>query len=169
MFKGCRSWDFFQTRGKGERTTFRFENHDLITDHASQLIDVTDDVVGVVDRSGVQNGMTLVYSPHTTCAVMINELEDGFAADFAELLDRIAPAADAYYRHDDLHIRTQGIEEETALYPNGFSHCRSGLMSSSVTIPIVDGRLTLGQWQRIFFCELDRSRRRKVLIQVLGE
>ncbi|HZO33825.1 MAG TPA: secondary thiamine-phosphate synthase enzyme YjbQ [Gaiellaceae bacterium] len=149
--------------------THRFENHDLVTEHASQMIDVTDDVRQVVERSQVQNGMAVVYSPHTTCSILINEHEDGFKADFADLLERVAPAVGAYYRHDDLSVRTQGIEDETADFPNGHSHLRSGLLPSSQTIPIVDGRLTLGRWQRIFFCELDRSRKRKVLIQVIGE
>jgi secondary thiamine-phosphate synthase enzyme len=150
--------------------THRFENHDLVTERASQMIDVTDDVLDAVARSGVLNGMVLVYSPHTTCAVVINELEDGFADDFAELLDEVAPAEGRYYRHDDLDIRTQGLEDDTAEFPNGHSHVRAGLISSSSqTVPIVDGRLMLGRWQRIFFCELDRSRRRKVFIQVIGE
>ena len=148
----------------------RFENHDLVTERASQLIDVTDDVLAVVGRSEVKNGMALVYSPHTTCAVVINELEHGFAQDFAEFLDEVAPADGRYYRHDDLEIRTQGIEADTAEFPNGHSHIRAGLLSSSSqTIPIVDGRLMLGRWQRVFFCELDRSRERKVFIQVMGE
>jgi secondary thiamine-phosphate synthase enzyme len=148
----------------------RFENHDLVTERASQMIDVTDDVLDVVTRSEVQNGMALVYSPHTTCAVVINELENGFEADFAELLDELAPSQGRYYRHDDLGIRTQGIEEDTADFPNGHSHLRAGLLSSSSqTIPIVNGELMLGRWQRIFFCELDRSRSRKVFIQVIGE
>ena len=148
----------------------RFENHDLVTERASQLIDVTDDVLEVVARSEVTNGMALVYSPHTTCAVVINELENGFAEDFAEFLDDVAPVDGRYYRHDDLEIRTQGIEDDTADFPNGHSHVRAGLLSSSSqTIPIVDGRLMLGRWQRVFFCELDRSRERKVFIQVIGE
>jgi secondary thiamine-phosphate synthase enzyme len=147
----------------------RFENHDLVTERASQLIDVTEDVLEVVARSEVRNGMALVYSPHTTCAVVINELENGFAEDFAEFLDAVAPDG-RYYRHDDLDIRTQGIEDDTADFPNGHSHIRAGLLSSSSqTIPIVDGRLMLGRWQRVFFCELDRSRERKVFIQVIGE
>jgi len=150
--------------------TYRFENHDLVTDRTSQLVDVTDDVKEVVDRAAVRNGMALVYSPHTTCAVVINEPEHGFFEDFAELLAELAPAEGRYYRHDDLSIRTEGIEEDTADYPNGYSHCRAGLLSSSSqAVPIVDGELMLGQWQRIFFCELDRSRPRKVFIQVIGE
>jgi secondary thiamine-phosphate synthase enzyme len=148
----------------------RFENHDLVTEERSQLIDVTDDVVDVLERSEIQNGMALVYSPHTTCAILINEPEDGFHSDFDGMLERLAPSGEgAYYRHDDLAIRTQGIEEDTALYPNGHSHCRSGILSSSQTIPVVDGRLTLGRWQRIFFCELDRARPRKFFVQIIGD
>jgi secondary thiamine-phosphate synthase enzyme len=148
----------------------RFENHDLVTERASQLIDVTDDVRAAVARAEIVNGMVLVYSPHTTCAIVINELETGFLADFGELLAELAPAEGRYYRHDDLEIRTQGIEDDTADFPNGHSHVRTGLLSSSSqTIPVVDGELMLGTWQRIFFCELDRSRSRKVFIQVIGE
>jgi secondary thiamine-phosphate synthase enzyme len=147
----------------------RFENHDLLTERASQLIDVTDDVLAAVERAGVRNGMALVYSPHTTCAVVINEQESGFLDDFAEFLAELAPA-ERYYRHDDLELRTEGIDDETAEFPNGHSHLRTGLLSStSQTIPIVDGSLMLGTWQRVFFCELDRSRSRKVFIQVIGE
>jgi secondary thiamine-phosphate synthase enzyme len=150
--------------------TIRFENHDLVTDGATQLLDITDDVQQAVDRAAVANGMALVYSPHTTCAIVVNEKESGFEEDFAELLAELAPAEGRYYRHDDLDIRTEGIEDDTEEFPNGHSHCRAGLLSSSSqAIPVVDGRLMLGTWQRIFFCELDRSRQRKVFIQVLGE
>ena len=63
-----------------------------------------------------------------------------------------------YYRHDDLAIRTEGIEDDTADNPNGHSHLRAALLSStSQSIPIVGGRPMLGRWQKIFFCELDRS------------
>jgi secondary thiamine-phosphate synthase enzyme len=147
-----------------------FENHDLLTERTSQLVDVTDEVQDVVERSDVANGMALVYAPHTTCAVVINERESGFADDFAELLSELAPSDDRYYRHDDLEIRTEGLEEDTADNPNGHSHCRAGLLaSSSQAVPVVDGRLALGTWQRIFFCELDRARSRKIFIQVIGE
>jgi secondary thiamine-phosphate synthase enzyme len=147
-----------------------FENHDIVTDHPSQLIDLTDDVRSAVERAGIANGMALVYSPHTTCAIVINEHETGFVADFADLLDDLAPSGSRYYRHDDLDIRTEGIEDDTADFPNGHSHVRAGLLaSSSQTVPVVDGQLMLGRWQRVFFCELDRARPRKVFIQVIGE
>jgi secondary thiamine-phosphate synthase enzyme len=148
----------------------RFQNHDLVTERAWQMIDVTDDVRAVVDDAQIENGMALVYSPHTTCAVMINERESGFMTDFSDLVGELVPSDGRYYRHDDLDIRTEGIEEDTGDFPNGHSHVQAGLLSSSSqTIPVVDGRLMLGQWQRIFFCELDRARPRKVFIQVIGE
>lgn len=139
----------------------RFENHDLMTDSCGQFVDITGDVLATVERSGVENGQVVVYSPHTTCAVLINELEDGFIEDFLELMDELAPREGRSYRHD-LH---DGEE-----FPNGHSHVRTALLSStSQTIPIVDSRPMLGTYQRVFFCELDRARPRKVFIQVTGE
>lgn len=147
-----------------------FGNHDLDTERCGQFIDVTDDVLGMVADSGIRNGMALVYSPHTTCSVIINERESGFIEDFCELLDELIPRADRYYRHDDMEIRTEGLEDDLHEFPNGHSHCRAALMGgASQTVPVVDGRLLLGRWQRVFFCELDRGKPRKVFIQVIGE
>jgi secondary thiamine-phosphate synthase enzyme len=141
--------------------THRFENHDLTTESCGQLIDITDDVLATVERSGVRHGQVLVYSPHTTCAVVINENESGFMEDFRELLDALVPREGRAYRHD---------EHDCEEFPNGHSHVRTALLSStSQTIPIVDTRPLLGRYQRVFFCELDRARERKVFIQVTGE
>lgn len=140
----------------------RFENHDLSTESCGQFIDITDDVVATVERSQVQNGQVVVYSPHTTCAVIINELEDGFLDDFRDFLDDLVPRnGNRQYRHD---------EHDGEEFPNGHSHVRTALLSAtSQTIPIVDSRPLLGTYQRVFFCELDRARERKVFIQVTGE
>ncbi len=139
----------------------RFENHDLVTESCGQFIDITDDVLATVERSGVRNGQVLVFSPHTTCAVVINEHETGFIDDFRELLDDLVPREGRTYRHD-----AHDGEE----FPNGHSHVRTALLSStSQTIPVVDARPVLGTYQRVFFCELDRARERKVFIQVTGE
>ena len=148
----------------------QFENHDLETTGCGQLLDLTDDVEEMVTRSDVRNGVAVVYSPHTTCAVIINERERGFMQDFADMLDSVAPREGLYYRHDDLTIRTEGLEDDPHETPNGHSHCRAALIgSASQSVPIVDGHLSLGRYQRIFFCELDRARERKVFIQVMGE
>jgi secondary thiamine-phosphate synthase enzyme len=86
------------------------------------------------------------------------------------MLENIAPREGIYYRHDDLSVRTEGLDGDPHRIPNGHSHCRAALMgSASQTIPVIDGELTLGRWQKIFFCELDRARQRKVFIQVIGE
>jgi secondary thiamine-phosphate synthase enzyme len=146
-----------------------FENHDLATAGPGEFVDVTGDVVSAVERSGVLNGQALVYSPHTTCTVLIQERESGFYEDARSLLDRLAPREGTYYRHDDLSVRTEGLEDDD-LHPNGWSHLRASLLgSASQTIPIVDGKLLLGPWQKVFFCELDRARPRKVFIQITGE
>jgi secondary thiamine-phosphate synthase enzyme len=100
---------------------------------------------------------------------VINERESGFMEDLRELLEQVAPRKGRYYRHDDLSIRTEGLDGDPHEIPNGHAHCRAALMSTSQTIPVVDGDLRLGHWQRIFFCELDRARPRKVFIQVIGE
>jgi secondary thiamine-phosphate synthase enzyme len=146
-----------------------FANHDFRTRGSGQLIDVTDDLMALVEGSAISDGMALVYSPHTTCAVVINEHEDGFLKDFADALDSAVPEA-RYYRHDDPRLRARGLDADTADLPNGHAHVRAGILSSSSqAIPIVDGALMLGRWQRVFLCELDRARPRKVFMQVIGE
>jgi secondary thiamine-phosphate synthase enzyme len=145
-----------------------FENHSFRTESCGQFVDLTDDLTDLVARSQVTNGMALVYSPHTTCCILVNEHEDGFLEDFRLLLDQLVPAGSVYYRHDDMAIRTQNLDPEDQ--PNGHSHCRGGLLgATSQAIPIVNARLMLGQWQRVFFLELDRARPRKVFMQILGE
>ena len=146
-----------------------FENHNFETTHCGQFTDVTDDVRDLVSRSGIQNGMAVVYSPHTTCAILINERESGFIRDFDDLIGSLVPL-EAPYRHDDLEARTENLEDDPHDVPNGHAHCRQALVgSSSETIPVVDGSLMIGHWQRVFFVELDRARDRRVLIQVMGE
>jgi len=149
--------------------TVVLENHNFRTTECGQFVDVTDDVAGVVSRSNVRNGMALVYSPHTTCSILINERETGFLKDFGNLMDSLVPLEGAY-QHDDLESRTENLEDDPHDIPNGWAHCRQSLLgAASQTIPIVDGEMMLGRWQRVFFVELDRARDRRVLIQVMGD
>src|SRR6266540_3957640 len=106
-----------------------FENHDLVTERCGQLIDVTDDVLDAVERSDVANGMALVYTPHTTCAVLINEPENGFIEDFGELLERLAPL-DRQNRHDEFD-RARHADEP----PNGHAHCRASSAARQCACP----------------------------------
>ena len=148
---------------------FLFENHSFRTDRCGQFLDITEDVREVVAKSDVQQGMALVYSPHTTCAVVINERESGFIKDFNALMESLVPL-EGLYVHDDMDARTENLEDDDHEFPNGHAHCRNALLgSASETIPVQEGDLVLGRWQRVFFLELDRARDRKVQIQVMGE
>ena len=148
---------------------FLFENHSFRTTDCGQFVDVTEDLRDMVARSEIQNGMALVYSPHTTCAILVNERENGFIRDFGSLIESLVPL-DGIYQHDDLEARTENLDDDPHDVPNGHAHCRQALLgSASQAIPIVQGELQLGRWQRVFFLELDRARDRRVFIQVLGE
>ena len=137
----------------------------LETTRAPELIDITGQVRDHVRESGVRDGMVCIYSKHTTAAIKINENEPLLLTDIETFLKKIAPV-DQYYAHNDFSIRTVNMTEDEC--PNGHSHCAHLLLSSSETIPIIDGELQLGQYQSVFVIELDRPREREVLITVLG-
>ncbi len=136
------------------------------TTRAPEFIDITDDVVRFVGESHVQNGCVIIYSRHTTAAIKVNENEPLLLEDMERFLERIAPR-DGNYGHNDFSIRTVNLEEDDC--PNGHAHCQHLLMSTSETVPVIDGELQLGRWQRVFLVELDRPRSREVVLQVLGE
>ena len=128
----------------------------------SEMIDITDRVRALVTEADLADGIALVSSPHTTCAVIINENEPGFARDFVRALERIAPV-DAHYDHND------APHDEEDEVPNGYAHVRAAFLSSpSVMVPIREGALALGRWQRIFFVELDRGRPRRAQVTLLA-
>ena len=130
--------------------------------------DITEEVIEAVRESGITEGIACVYSPHTTCCVRVNEFEQGFLDDFAELLQRLVPR-ETYYAHDDWDKRTENICEEDMEVGNGHAHCMSMLLGpAGESIPVTEGALCLGQWQRILFIELDRERDRRWLVQVVG-
>ena len=136
------------------------------TKKAPEFIDITEYVCRFVEESKVQNGMALVYSKHTTAAIKINENEPLLIEDMEKFLDRIASREDEY-RHNDFTIRTVNMND--AECPNGHAHCQHLLMGTSETVPIVDGQVQVGTWQRIFLVELDMPRPREVIVQILGE
>ncbi len=143
---------------------------DLSTSHAPQFIDITDRVSELIADSQVLNGMVCVFSKHTTLATVIQENEPLLMTDLASFVERLAPRG-AHYRHNDFGVRTVNMHEDEC--PNGHSHCQHLVLGASQTIPIVDGRMTLGQWQRIFAVELDADKAlqldsRQVDVQVMG-
>src|SRR5437588_9024552 len=99
-----------------------FENHSFATTRCMEFRDVTADVADTVERSGVQNGMALVYSPHTTCAIVINERESRFIRDFQELVQGLVPE-DRSYLHDDMGLRTENLDDDDHDVPNGHHPC----------------------------------------------
>ena len=127
----------------------------LRTERRTQVVDITAQVQGVIDGG---NGVAaaLVYVPHTTAGVTVNENSDpAVARDFERALERMVG--------DDW-----GWEHVEAGEENAPSHIRASLMSAQVLVPVADGKLALGSWQGIFFCEFDGPRERKVLVTPLN-
>jgi secondary thiamine-phosphate synthase enzyme len=138
---------------------------ELETTDAPGFHDITDDVVAIVAESGVSFGQVTVYSLHTTAAVRINENEPLLLRDLARTLRSIAPA-NAYYEHNDFSRRTVNMNEDECA--NGHSHCQHLFLSTSETIPIIEGRPVLGTYQSVFLIELDHPKVRQVLVNVVG-
>lgn len=136
------------------------------TSEGPEFYDLTDDILRCVRASGVRNGMVLVFARHTTAAIRIQENEPLLLEDLRSLLRTLAPR-DRTYRHDDFSVRT--VNMTPGERANGHAHCAHVLLGASECIPLVDGRLRLGRWQRIFLVELDGGREREVVVQVLGE
>lgn len=135
------------------------------TDEAPQFVDITDDVADAVNRSGVVNGIVVIFSRHTTAAIKINESEPELIKDMSRFLCEIAPL-DREYRHNDFAVRTVNMEEDEC--PNAHSHCQHLMLSAGENVPIVNGRMHLGRWQRVFLVELDRPKARQVTVQTVG-
>jgi isopentenyl-diphosphate delta-isomerase len=133
------------------------------TSGTGDFVDITDDVLALVHRSGIRNGVVAVCSSHTTAAIRINENEPLLIEDFRRMLDRLVPAGS--YEHDDMSRRTDVPPDEPV---NGHAHCRHLLLSSSESLPVVAGQVPLGRFQRIFLVELCSPRTRQVTVQVVG-
>lgn len=119
-----------------------------------QFLDVTSRVADEVSGSNVKSGVCYLYVPHTTAAVTINENADpDVTADLTSGLEKLAPAA-AHYLHAE---------------GNSDAHIKASLIGFSGIVPIIGGKLALGTWQGIYFCEFDGPRRRMLLIGVAGD
>jgi secondary thiamine-phosphate synthase enzyme len=118
-----------------------------------QLVDVTRHATEALSRCKVRNGMCYLYVPHTTAGITINENADpDVVTDLINGLEKIVPAH-GNYRHAE---------------GNSDAHIKASLMGFTCMVPIVDGRLALGTWQGIYFCEFDGPRSRKLLIGIEG-
>jgi secondary thiamine-phosphate synthase enzyme len=120
----------------------------------TELVDITSDINQLIQNSGTDQGLCMIYVPHTTAAVTINESADpSVKSDILMVLNQIIPW-EANYRH---------------LEGNSPAHIKSTLVGSSELIAIENGRLILGTWQGIFFCEFDGPRTRKVNVRIVAE
>ncbi|MCC8166028.1 MAG: secondary thiamine-phosphate synthase enzyme YjbQ [Planctomycetes bacterium] len=146
--------------------------------------DISVPVREVFARSGLRNGTILVYTGHTTCSINIQEYSDGQAytgnelimQDLANVMSRLIPTclSESQYLHPCAeHVRIAGKErqEEPVWCLNTDAHLRSVVLGRSVTIPVIDGEIQLGEFGRIFFGDWDqtRARSRKIIVQVTGE
>lgn len=120
-------------------------------------IDITKNIYNVVKNSNVENGLVTVFCPGSTGTITTIEYESGVIRDLQRALEKIAPS-DIRYEHD---LRWDD--------GNGFSHVRAALMKPSLSVPLVNGKLTIGTWQQIVFIDFDnRDRTRKIIIQIIG-
>jgi len=120
--------------------------------------DITDNVASLVHSSGLKSGTVTVFVPGSTGGLTTIEYEPGLLTDLPELMEKLIPS-DVEYKHD-----------QTWHDGNGFSHLRAAVVGPDISVPFVDGRLTLGTWQQIVFLDFDnRHRKRELVVQILGE
>ncbi len=140
------------------------EQIDLESKTQIQFMDITDQVQEIIDRSGIREGQVLIYVPHTTMGVAINHNESMLLQDFMRVFYRLVPVDDQY-THDLFELKRDSLSDGRS---NGHSHCKAILLGNSETIPVEKGKMRLMEQQNIFAVEFDGSRKRDVLIQVIG-
>ena len=119
-----------------------------------ELLDITEDIDEEIAKSGVKSGICVIYTPHTTAAVTINENADpDVCSDMVKALRNISPQ-DNSYRHSE---------------GNSDAHVKSSLVGATKTVIIENGKLKLGTWQGIYFCEFDGPRSRKVWVKIIAD
>jgi secondary thiamine-phosphate synthase enzyme len=126
------------------------------TANRREMVHITPKVEEIVRKSGIRDGLCFVSPMHITAAIYVNDLEDGLIEDIWQWLEKLAPARRDYKHH-------QTGED------NGDAHLKALLLHHETTLPITDGKLDLGTWQRIFYAEFDGQRRKRVIVKLLGE
>jgi secondary thiamine-phosphate synthase enzyme len=130
-------------------------------------LDLTEDLQRAIKDSGVTDGAVIAFCAHTTCALLINEWEEGAMADFRRQMAEMVPHDGVYYAHDDFDIRTQNMHENERA--NGHAHVKAMLLSAtSHAIPVVAGAPGFGTWQRLIFFEMDEPKNRTITFHVFG-
>ena len=125
---------------------------EIKTNSRSEIIDITDKIQKVISDSKIKSGICIIYVPHTTAGITVNENYDpSVRADILDYLEKLAPPSTPY-RH------TEG---------NADSHIKTSVVGSSATLVIEEGKILLGSWQGIMFCEFDGPRTRKLVVKIM--
>ena len=128
------------------------------TKGSADIYDITDQITRVVSKSGLMDGTVTIFCPSSTSALTTIEYESGALSDLRRLFDEIIPVNREYAHNERWHDG------------NGHSHVRAALLGPSLTIPFVDGKLTLGTWQQVIYVDFDnRPRLRELILQLIGE
>ena len=138
------------------RMTFHTEYLNFNTKKHRAYVHITPQVEAAVRKSGIKDGIVLVSAMHITAGVYVNDNEDGLIEDIDTWLEKLAPFKQEYHHH-------QTGED------NGDSHLKAILVHHQVIVPVTDGKLDFGTWQRIFYAEFDGQRQKRVLVKVMGE
>ncbi|OGC78266.1 MAG: hypothetical protein A2145_05095 [candidate division Zixibacteria bacterium RBG_16_40_9] len=126
---------------------------EIKTGSRTEVIDITDKIQKVISDSKIKSGICIIYVPHTTAGITVNENYDpSVRVDILEALEKIAPLS-ARYKH------TEG---------NADSHIKTSMVGSSTTLLIEDSKILLGSWQGIMFCEFDGPRNRKLVVKIIA-
>jgi secondary thiamine-phosphate synthase enzyme len=134
------------------------ETISLSTHGNADIQDITDQITNAVSKSGLTSGTATIFCPSSTSALTTIEFESGALSDLRRLFDEIVPINREYAHNERWHDG------------NGHSHVRAVLLGPSITIPFVDGQLTLGTWQQVIYIDFDnRPRQRKLFVQLIGE
>ena len=120
-----------------------------------ELVNITDQIAGIVAAAHVQEGLCLVSAMHITAAIWVNDEESGLKHDLMEWLERLAPVGD--YRHH------QTGED------NADAHLKRTLVGHQAILPVTKGKLDLGPWEQVFYAEFDGRRKKRVVVKVMGE
>ncbi len=132
-----------------------FEELRVSTSKRFEIIDITDKVEGIVSRSGICNGLVLVYAPHATAAIIANEAEAGLLEDYITWIVE--------------HFQPERNWKHNRIDNNAHAHLASAFIGSSRVFPLRDCRLVRGTWQNIMLVEMDGPRSRRVIVEVMGE
>lgn len=133
---------------------FHLGTLEVATTKQQELVDITKRVRAELKTSGIQNGILTVFAPHTTGAITINENTDpDVQTDILNALERAVPQGAKYYKHEE---------------GNAHAHAKAAVLGFSESIPVQGGKLLLGTWQAIYFCEFDGPRNRKLTVAVVG-